>query len=53
MNYLTIIAVVWTVCALCAVFFIRGASQRNQEPLRVQSEHDNHPARSKDFGRTL
>ncbi|WP_244817696.1 hypothetical protein [Caballeronia sp. Lep1P3] len=37
MNYLTIIAAVWTVCAIFAVLFIRGATARDQKPARVQS----------------
>ena len=51
MNYLTIIAVVWGLCAVCAVLFIRGAAQRHQEPLRVQSEREPNAGRSQDFSR--
>jgi hypothetical protein len=29
MSYLTIIAIVWAMCAFCAVLFIRGASVRD------------------------
>jgi hypothetical protein len=29
MSYLTIIAIVWAMCAVCAVLFIRGASARD------------------------
>lgn len=53
MSYLTIIAAVWGICAVCAVLFIRGAAQRNQEPLRAQREHDPVPHASKDFGRPV
>ncbi|BAN27082.1 hypothetical protein [Caballeronia insecticola] len=54
MNYLTIIAAVWAICAFCAVLFIRGAAQRNQEPLRIRTnEHELNSKRSKDFGRTI
>ncbi|MDR5856434.1 hypothetical protein P9239_22390 [Caballeronia sp. LZ062] len=37
MNYLTIIAAVWAVCALFAVLFIRGATLRDRKPVPVQS----------------
>jgi hypothetical protein len=54
MNYLTIIAGVWAICAICAVLFIRGAVQRNREPVRVRTnEHDMAAKRSKDYGRTI
>ncbi|SAK80245.1 hypothetical protein AWB80_05035 [Caballeronia pedi] len=53
MNYLTIIAAVWGICAICAVLFIRGAAQRNQEPLRVQSEREPNANRSGDYGRPV
>ncbi|WP_250488321.1 hypothetical protein [Caballeronia sp. ATUFL_F1_KS39] len=51
MSYLTIIAVVWAVCAVGAVLFIRGAAQRNHEPLRKQSEREPVAPASKDFSR--
>ncbi|SAL31065.1 hypothetical protein AWB70_01959 [Caballeronia cordobensis] len=51
MNYLTIIAVVWGLCAVCAVLFIRGAAQRNTEPLRPQAEREPKTGRSQDFSR--
>jgi hypothetical protein len=51
MSYLTIIAAVWGICAICAVLFIRGAAQRNQEPLRVQSDREPVARASKDFSR--
>ncbi|VXA93680.1 conserved hypothetical protein [Burkholderia sp. 8Y] len=41
MNYLTIIAAVWTVCAIFAVLFIRGATLRDQKPVPVQSRARN------------
>ncbi|SAK84501.1 hypothetical protein AWB79_05781 [Caballeronia hypogeia] len=50
MNYLTIIAAVWAICAICAVFFIRGATQR--KPVHVQSERERNADRSKHYGRT-
>ncbi|SAK44393.1 hypothetical protein [Caballeronia ptereochthonis] len=50
MNYLTIIAAVWAICAICAVLFIRGATRRDQEPRRVREPN---AKRSKDFGRTV
>ncbi|WP_238289740.1 hypothetical protein [Caballeronia novacaledonica] len=53
MSYLTIIAAVWGICAVCAVLFIRGAAQRNPEPLRVQRDHEPVRHASKDFGRSV
>ena len=53
MSYLTIIAAVWGICAICAVLFIRGAAQRNQEPLRVQSEREPNAGRPQDFSRPV
>jgi len=50
MNYLTIIAAIWTVCAICAVLFIRGATLRDQKPVRVQSRLRR--VASKDVSRT-
>jgi hypothetical protein len=51
---LTIIAAVWAICAICAVLFIRGATQRKQEPVRVRSdERKLGVKRSKDYGRTV
>ncbi|WP_250455531.1 hypothetical protein [Caballeronia sp. ATUFL_M2_KS44] len=35
MNYLTIIGVVWTVCAIFAVLFIRGATVQDKKPARA------------------
>jgi hypothetical protein len=51
MSYLTIIAAVWGICAICAVLFIRGAAQRHHEPLRAQSEREPNAGASKDFSR--
>jgi hypothetical protein len=52
MNYLTIIAAVWAICAFCAVFFIRGATLR--KPVRVHTnERELGVKRTKDFGRTV
>ncbi|SAL44830.1 hypothetical protein AWB74_01900 [Caballeronia arvi] len=51
MSYLSIIAAVWGICAICAVLFIRGAAQRNQEPLRPQAEREPNAGRSQDFSR--
>jgi hypothetical protein len=53
MSYLTIIAAVWGICAVCAVLFIRGAAQRNQEPLRVQSAREHNANGPKDYGRPV
>lgn len=54
MNYLTIIAAVWAICAICAVMFIRGATQPKQAPVRVHTnEHELDAKRSKDLGRTV
>jgi len=52
MNYLTIIASVWAICAICAVFFIRGAT-RQPKPVRVQAERERNASHSKDFSRTI
>jgi hypothetical protein len=41
MNYLTIIALVWTLCGICAVLFIRGATARENQLV---------PARAVDTG---
>jgi|GEM_PF-3068272 hypothetical protein len=40
MNYLTIIAIVWTVCALFAVLFIRGATAQERKPARVAQRRE-------------
>jgi hypothetical protein len=53
MNYLTIIAAVWAIGALCAVLFIRGATRRDQEPARVRAVENKSGAKHKDFGRTV
>jgi hypothetical protein len=53
MNYLTIIAAVWGICAICAVLFIRGAAQRNHEPLRLQKEREPKANPSQDFSRPV
>ncbi|SEJ56977.1 hypothetical protein [Paraburkholderia diazotrophica] len=36
MSALTVIFCVWTLVALCAVFFIRGASARIEQPVGVK-----------------
>ncbi|MEM5387185.1 hypothetical protein VSR68_26810 [Paraburkholderia phymatum] len=36
MSALTVIFCVWTLVALCAVFFIRGASARIEQPAEVR-----------------
>ncbi|WP_250474814.1 hypothetical protein [Caballeronia sp. GAFFF1] len=51
MNYLTIIAIVWTVCALFAVLFIRGATLRERKPVPVQSRARRAAASVKDASR--
>ncbi|SAL14857.1 hypothetical protein AWB73_00622 [Caballeronia turbans] len=53
MSYLTIIAAVWGICAVCAVLFIRGAAQRNHEPLREQRDREPAAHASKDFSRPV
>jgi hypothetical protein len=37
MSALTVIFCVWTLVALCAVFFIRGASARIEQPVEVKA----------------
>lgn len=52
MDYLTIIAGVWAICAFCAVLFIRGATL--PKPVRVYTnERELGVKRTKDFGRTV
>ncbi|MDR5759963.1 hypothetical protein [Caballeronia sp. LZ035] len=53
MNYLTIIATVWALSALCAVLFIRGATRRDQQPARVHAAEQPSGASRKNFGRTI
>lgn len=54
MNYLTIIAAVWAICAICAVMFIRGATLRQHAPMRVHTnEHELDAKHSKDLGHTV
>ncbi|MFM0135291.1 hypothetical protein [Caballeronia grimmiae] len=37
---MTIIAIVWTVCALFAVLFIRGATAQERKPARVSQRRE-------------
>ncbi|MFM0049555.1 hypothetical protein [Caballeronia grimmiae] len=37
---MTIIAIVWTVCALFAVLFIRGATAQERKPARVAQRRE-------------
>lgn len=53
MNYLTIIAAVWAISALCAVLFIRGATRRDQQPARVRVAERKSGAKHKDFGHSV
>lgn len=51
MNYLTIIAVVWTVCAIFAVLFIRGATAQERKPARVAERRERTRATAKTAAR--
>lgn len=52
MNYLIIIATVWTICAICAVLFIRGATLRDQRPAPIRQGERTLGKGRGDFGRT-
>ncbi len=36
MNVLTVILCIWALVALCAVFFIRGATPRVERPVKTK-----------------
>ncbi|WP_244830983.1 hypothetical protein [Caballeronia sp. TF1N1] len=52
MNYLTIIATVWAICAICAVLFIRGSAAQQLKPARVRRDQRTLAERIKDFSHT-
>ncbi|MDR5773834.1 MULTISPECIES: hypothetical protein [unclassified Caballeronia] len=52
MNYLTIIATVWAICAICAVLFIRGSAAQQMKPARVRRDQRTLAERIKDFSHT-
>jgi hypothetical protein len=36
MNALTVILSIWTVIAICAILFVRGATPRVERPVKAQ-----------------